>query len=48
MKYPDGMYEGVVKNSTAKRTIVFFAKDNTEDEFLPSEYDSIEVIKKAL
>ncbi len=48
VKYPDGMYEGVVKSSTAKRTIVFFAEDNTEDEFLPSEYNSIEIIKKAL
>ena len=47
VKYPDGMYEGVVKSSTAKRTIVFFAEDNTEDEFLPSEYDTIEIIKKA-
>mgnify|MGYP006931558904 CR=1 FL=1 len=47
VKYPDEMYEGVVKSSTAKRIIMFFAKDNTEDEFLPSEYDSSEIIKKA-
>ena len=47
VQYPDATYDGVVRSSTAKRTMVYFDSDKTVDEFLPSEYNSIEIIKKA-
>ena len=33
----------VVRSSTPKRTVIYFEADNTEDTFLPKEYNSIEM-----
>lgn len=35
-------FDGVVRSATPKRTVVYFEADNTEDTFLPKEYNSIE------
>jgi nucleoid-associated protein YgaU len=43
VKYPEGMFDGVVRSSTAKRTVIYFEADKTEDTFLPKEYNSIEM-----
>ena len=43
VKHPEGMFDGVVKSSTAKRTVIYFAADGTQDTFLPKEYNSIEM-----
>ena len=43
VKYPEGMFDGVVRSSTPKRTVIYFEADNTEDTFLPKEYNSIEM-----
>ena len=42
VKHPEGMFDGVVRSSTAKRTVIYFAADGTQDTFLPKEYNSIE------
>ena len=47
VQYPDAIYEGDVSSSTTKRTMVYFPSDKTQDELLPSEYNTIEIIKKA-
>ena len=31
------------RSSTAKRTVIYFEADKTEDTFLPKEYNSIEM-----
>ena len=41
VKYPEGMFDGVVRSSTPKRTVIYFEADNTEDTFRPKEYNSI-------
>ena len=43
VKYPEGMFDGVVRSSTPKRTVIYFEADNTEDTFLRKEYNSIEM-----
>ena len=43
VKCPEGMFDGVVRSSTPKRTVIYFEADKTEDTFLPKEYNSIEM-----
>ena len=43
VKYPEGMFDGVVRSSTPKRAVIYFEADNTEGTFLPKEYNSIEM-----